>query len=138
MEHPNEHSIELYVLCAPDGESERGWIESHVKECAGCSALVDAASSFYAELQVDILTRPAEIPSSSRNLAVTSGRASAIFESPFREAPLSQVRPRGAVGRFVRMHPFVAGGIGDAWRIGGPHADSRPDAREGSQRAERD
>ena len=112
MEHPNEHSIELYVLCAPDGESERGWIESHVKECAGCSALVDAASSFYAELQVDILTRPARIPSSSRSLAVTSRRASAIFESPFREAPLSQVRSRGAVGRFVRSHPFVAGGGG--------------------------
>jgi len=112
MEHPSEHSIELHVLRAPDGESERERIEAHLKECAGCRAIVDAASSFYAELQVDILTRPAGVPSSSRSLAETSGRAAAIFESPFREAPLSQIRSRGPVRRFVRAHPFVAGGGG--------------------------
>ena len=112
MEHPGEHSIELYVLRAPDGDSEREWIESHLKECVGCSALVDAASSFYAELQVDILTLPAGVPSSSLSLAVTSRRAPAIFESPFREAPLSLVRSGGPVRRFVRAHPFVAGGGG--------------------------
>ena len=112
MEHPSEHTIELYVLRAADEESGRKRIESHLKECAGCRALVDAASSFYAELQVDVLTRPAGVPSPSRNLALTSGRAPALFESPLREAPLSRVRPAGPVRRFVREHPFAAGGGG--------------------------
>ena len=112
MEHPSEHSIELYILRATDGESEREWIEAHVKVCAGCRALVDAASSFYEELQADILTHPAGVPSSSRSLEVTSRRTPAIFESPFREFPLSQVRSDGPLRRFVRAYPLVAGGGG--------------------------
>ncbi len=112
MEHPSEHSIELYVLLSPDGESDREWIEAHLKECAGCRTLVDAASSFYAELQVEMLTRPAGVPSSSGSIAVTSRRAMDIFEFPFREAPLSQIRSGDFVRRFVRAHPFVAGGGG--------------------------
>ena len=112
MDHPSEHSIELYVLRAPDGESGREEIEAHLKECAGCRTLVDAASSFYAELQVEILNRPAGNPSPFRSLAITSRRSPAIFESPFREARLSQGFSGGRMRRFVRAHPFIAGGGG--------------------------
>ncbi len=118
MEHPGEHSIELYVLRAPLGERERREIESHLGQCEGCRILAETASSFYADLQIDILTRPAEFQDHSRHLPVRSARPPAIFEPPFRDVPLSQIHPPGSVRRFVRAHPFVAGGGGLAL-IGG-------------------
>jgi hypothetical protein len=111
MEHPSEHSIELYVLRAPAGKPERDRIEAHLQECAGCRELADAASSFYTDLQVDILTQPPREPSPSIGISVTPGRPPVIFEPPFREATLSRVRSGGFV-RYVRAHPFVAGGGG--------------------------
>jgi hypothetical protein len=117
MEHPGEHSIELYVLRAPEGKPERERIEAHLEECAGCRDLADAVASFYTDLQVDILTHPPRDASASQSLAAVSGRPPVIFEPPFREAPLSRIRHAGLV-RFVRAHPFVAGGGGLAL-IGG-------------------
>jgi hypothetical protein len=111
MEHPGEHSIELYVLRAPEGKPERERIEAHLQECAGCRDLADAVASFYTDLQVDILTHPSRDASASRSLAAVSGPTPVIFEPPFREAPLSRVRHAGFV-RYVRAHPFVAGGGG--------------------------
>jgi hypothetical protein len=112
MEHPGEHRIELYVLRAPLGERERLEIEFHLGECEGCRRLAESASSYYADLQIDILTRPAEFPDHSRHLPVRSARFPAIFDPPFRDIPLSQIHPPGTVRRFVRAHPFVAGGGG--------------------------
>ena len=112
MEHPGEHSIELHVLRAPQGEPEREQIEAHLKECAGCRILADAAAAFYEELQADMLTRPATDARPSRSLVATSGGIPAIFDIPFRERRLSQVLPAGLARRFVRAHPFVAVGGG--------------------------
>lgn len=112
MEHPGEHSIELYILHGPAGKGERKQIEAHLKECAGCRDLADAVSSFYEELQVDILTRPAASPAAGRSHAVISRRASELFRPPFREVPLTRVLTAGAMQRFIRAHPFIAGGGG--------------------------
>jgi len=112
MEHPGEHSIELYVLRAPLGEKERREIESHLEDCEGCRGLSETASTFYADLQIDILTRPAELPGVPRRLPVRSARPPAIFEPPFRDVSLAQIHPPGLMRRFVRAHPFVAGGGG--------------------------
>jgi hypothetical protein len=110
MEHPSEHSIELFVLQAPLERAQKERIEAHLNECAGCRSLAEAASSFYADLRVDMLTRPASPPSDSRSLPVASGRMPAIFEPPFRGDLLSRIRPAGPVRRFVRSHPYVTGG----------------------------
>jgi hypothetical protein len=112
MEHPSEHSIELHILHGIDGTPEQERIEAHLKVCAGCRDLADAVSSFYADLQVDILTRPASNPDAGRSLAMTSRRAPALFRPPFPEVPLSRVLSAGIMQRFIRAHPFVAGGGG--------------------------
>jgi hypothetical protein len=74
--------------------------------------MAESASSYYADLQIDMLTRPAEFPDHSRHLPVRSPRSPAIFDPPFRDIPLSQIHPPGTIRRFIRAHPFVAGGGG--------------------------
>ncbi|HTY58748.1 MAG TPA: zf-HC2 domain-containing protein [Bacteroidota bacterium] len=112
MDHPSEHTIELYVLGAPLESSERRQVEEHLKGCKGCRELLESVSSYYADLQVDVLTHPPVRSGPSPNLPVQSRRWPAIFEPPFREAPLSRVPSAGALRRFVRLHPFVTGGGG--------------------------
>ena len=112
MEHPSEHSIELYVLQTAAVTEEQKRIEAHLNVCAGCRDLADVVSSFYEELQVDILTRPASKAAAGRSHAVTSRRAPALFRPPFRDVPLSRVLSAGMMQRLIRAHPFIAGGGG--------------------------
>ena len=112
MEHPSEHSIELFVLRAPQEDSERDQIVAHLKECSGCRSLADDAEAFYGELHVEMLNRPAGSAHPSRSLVAAPRRIPEIFDMPFREGRLSRVIPHGPLRRFVRAHPFVVGGGG--------------------------
>jgi hypothetical protein len=51
MTHLDEKTLELYVLGAKEVADQRGGIESHLKECAGCRALRQEISDYYAEVQ---------------------------------------------------------------------------------------
>lgn len=49
MNHPNEQTLTLYILKAPEVEPRRRQIASHLKKCKGCSALHDEISNYYKE-----------------------------------------------------------------------------------------
>jgi hypothetical protein len=51
MTHLDEKTLELYVLGAKEVSSQRGEIEDHLRECAGCHALHQEISDYYAEVQ---------------------------------------------------------------------------------------
>ena len=112
MEHPDEHTLELYVLGAREVEASRRKIEAHLRQCAGCRDIVDRASAFYADLSAEALLGEAARPEAAASLPVRR-RVAGIFRSPFSDALLWPVPRDGAVRRFVRAHPVVsaAGGI---------------------------
>ncbi len=49
MNHPDERTIALYVLNAPDVEAERAVIARHLEECAGCVAVYKELAEHYAD-----------------------------------------------------------------------------------------
>jgi hypothetical protein len=51
MTHPDEKTLELYVLDAMEVRDQRGEIEKHLRECAGCKALHQEISDYYAEVR---------------------------------------------------------------------------------------
>ncbi len=54
MKHPDEHTLELYVLNAESVATQRAEIEDHLRSCAGCKFLVGEISSFYTELDQEL------------------------------------------------------------------------------------
>ncbi|HUI11378.1 MAG TPA: hypothetical protein VL221_13690 [Bacteroidota bacterium] len=113
MDHPDEHTLELYVLGARETEGSRKKIESHLRNCAGCRDLVDRASAFYADLSAETEQWQDLKPAASESLPVRREMAS-IFRSPLADAPLWPI-PRGSsLRRFVRTHPVVSAGSGFA------------------------
>jgi len=111
MEHPSEHTLELYVLGARETEASRKKIESHLRVCAGCREIVDSASAFYAALSVEAGAGRETQPASSSSLPVRRGVAE-IFRPPFADGPLRPVPRGGALRRFVRAHPVASAGGG--------------------------
>lgn len=51
MEHIDEKILELYVLEGDDVADKRNEIETHLKECAGCAALVSEINDYYKEVE---------------------------------------------------------------------------------------
>ncbi len=90
VEHLKEQELTLYILRAPEMESRRTAIESHLSECAGCSALCNEIRAYYVEVDslektthdVDLaVVRPAETVS-RRDKGQTSLRAGLIRRMP--------------------------------------------------------
>jgi len=117
MEHPDEHTLELYVLGAREAESSRKKIESHLRTCAGCRDLVDRASAFYAALSAEAERADEPRPPSSTSLPARK-RVGAIFRSPLSDGLLWPVPRGGTLRRFVRAHPVLSGGGGLALMCG--------------------
>ena len=92
MEHPDENTLELYVLNATSSEGKRDGIEAHLRKCEGCRITVDRMLAFYMLADrlenVNLRASTADEPSSrSRSLAqiATDG---AMSVSPLRKPPL--------------------------------------------------
>lgn len=49
--HPDESTLELFVLGARETDAQRDWIESHLLSCEGCRALRDEIACFYADME---------------------------------------------------------------------------------------
>jgi len=131
MEHPDEHTLELYVLGAREAEAPRKKIEAHLRLCAGCRDIVDRVSAFYADLSAEAghaeETRAVEASHPARRGAADN------FRYPASDALLWPVPRGGALRRFIRAHPVVSAGGGFAAVCGLAFAASTltgPTARE--------
>ena len=108
MEHPDENTLELYVLNATSSEGKRDGIEAHLRKCEGCRITVDRMLAYYMLADrlenVNLRASTADEPSSrSRSLAqiATDG---AMSVSPVRKQPLHRLVD------LTRMHPLMTGG----------------------------
>ncbi|HLB00755.1 MAG TPA: zf-HC2 domain-containing protein [Bacteroidota bacterium] len=54
MNHPDESSIELYVLGSPLGEEERARLLAHFDECPACRELYETIGQFYRDLNIEL------------------------------------------------------------------------------------
>lgn len=105
MKHPDEQTIELYVLAAAEVTDRRTEIEAHLKECAGCRSLCREIEDFYSEVQAvhEERSRAASQALTVRNMAVRINNYTEF-------GPLSQI-PKTWPARmvlFVFRHPYAA------------------------------
>jgi hypothetical protein len=107
MQHPDENTLEMFVLKAPSMDARRAAIEEHLHECEGCRILVGHIHAFYAvAAEVPEPTRPDgrtdSLPVSVPGLRYRSGM------SPDDIAHIR--RPMtNRVERFARTHPIATG-----------------------------
>ena len=109
MKHIDEHTLDLYVLGAPEVSGRRREIEAHLKKCMGCKALADHFSQYYhqagTELQLHRLTPLA----GDRSIMRGEANATALYEAswgPIRQSPRTRL---DLFRQFARRHPLAAG-----------------------------
>jgi hypothetical protein len=111
MVHLNETTLELFLLGAKEVESQRGEIESHLRECEGCREQYEDISQFYEGVRSELASR--EAPSLiERDLQPIRQRRGAVNRVGDRAA-VSQVVETALpvrVARWVIQHPYVASG----------------------------
>ncbi len=111
MTHPDEHTLELYVLNADSVADRRAEIEEHCVTCAGCRSLISEISSFYGELDRE-LQRPEPLPdiSAGRHL-VKRNPGLALWEERLAAGPWTGWgTPVQKLRYYIRRHPIAAAG----------------------------
>jgi hypothetical protein len=114
MQHFTEHTIELYVLEAEQGDSRWCDIEAHLKECHGCRQLAEEIRAFY--LQADAgFTGLAHSPNKAgRALSRVPGHIVPFTDEMLVPGFYRPATPGEWFRWYVRHHPVMtaAGGIG--------------------------
>jgi len=62
MEHFDEHSLELFVLNAPEIQNRKAAIQDHLKECHGCKELTNRMVEFHSELEYESRVESHDLP----------------------------------------------------------------------------
>ncbi|HUN66597.1 MAG TPA: hypothetical protein VMW43_10895 [Bacteroidota bacterium] len=115
LQHIDEHTLELFVLNAPEVEDLRNSIRDHLAVCAGCRDLAESMTEFHADLAVEVArreVRPGENQTLVRRVTALTG-ASGVTGMPERFRP---VTPAQKIRFFVRRHPIatITGSFGTA------------------------
>jgi hypothetical protein len=108
--HPEEHTLERFLLEDPDVAAQRAAIESHLAGCAGCRDLVASMHEFYEQFAAESNAGASALPPSSRALSPT--RPDIALEEPFRARAVHRPDP-GPMERlrfFVVRYPLAVGG----------------------------
>jgi hypothetical protein len=113
MKHINEHILELYVLGSEDILKRRSAIERHLKECAGCSSLVEEMRGYYGEANREYKEHPHIVSTPDRALTKRDVDLTPLFTAvpiPVPQRPLNAVQ---RFGGYMRQHPVrsATGGV---------------------------
>jgi hypothetical protein len=109
VKHPDEHTLELYVLNAESVASLRGGIESHLATCAGCRALVGEMSSFYADLERELKNAEDHKPVPGKSALTKRRRDLTVWEERLEMEPLPRWgTPVKKIHFYIRKYPIAA------------------------------
>ena len=108
VQHPDENTLELYVLNAPSVSARRAEIESHFLTCEGCRILAERMGAFYR-----LTGREESVDSKSVADYLLSTRTEALSR-PYPHEQHGVVIPKKSrlarIADFTRLHPVVSGG----------------------------
>jgi hypothetical protein len=113
MKHIDEHILELYVLGNEDNLKRRTAIERHLKECAGCSSLVEEMRGYYGEANREYKEHPHIVSTPDRALTKRDVDLTPLFSAvpiPVPQRPLNAIQ---RFGGYMRQHPVrsATGGV---------------------------
>jgi hypothetical protein len=112
MTHPDEHTIELYLLGALNNDLKQEELEAHLKMCAGCNDLIASMAAYYRGVQLDLNSLAKRPSRSSTKVTTWTPDTAVIFQRP--ERYILDHRPRRGeqLRRFIRANPIMTGGAG--------------------------
>ena len=110
MTHLDETTIELYVLNAPEVESEREQVEAHIAECDGCRETYTAMADFYADVETDMAA--GENLPAVRDEELPERIEQSLRKKYYDRGPLRpiEVGPPFRIARWVVKHPYTTAG----------------------------
>ncbi len=109
MQHPNEHTLELYVLGSASVAGRTQEIDHHLTQCIGCRETVERMTAFYREVKTRLAASPSQAEVQSHALEIQR-RAAKVHSSRVPAVPLWPVTRFRRFQHLVRQHPVMAGG----------------------------
>ncbi len=111
MKHPEEHTLELYVLNAAAVAPRRAEIEEHVKSCAGCKSLVGEMSAYYSELDQELQKPKAPVSTTVERQLAKRNSDLAIWEDRLATSPTTGwTAPVKTIRYYIRRYPMATAG----------------------------
>ncbi len=111
MKHPEEHTLELYVLNADSVSPRRTEIEDHIHSCAGCKALVGEISLFYTELDQELQKSGERTSVPGERHLMKRHHDLALWEERLAMGPLTGWgTPVKKMRYYIRRYPIAAAG----------------------------
>jgi hypothetical protein len=113
MIHTDETKIELFVLGAPQVDSEREGIEAHLRECAGCREIYEELVTYYSEVEKGLEATAENVPSRFDKPVQLPARVRRSVEKQDRIlGPPSRVEVGFPIraARWVVQHRYASGG----------------------------
>ncbi len=110
MQHPDEHTLELYVLGSASVAGQTQEIEHHLTQCIGCRETVERMTTFYREVNADLAQQPQSEGRKDEALVEIHKRITKTREP---DPPAIPLRPVTRIQRFqyfMRQHPVMTGG----------------------------
>ena len=109
MAHIDDHTIELFILGAPEVADRKEEIAAHIAECAGCRNLAEKIKGFYLEAERELDRNPVPLNSPEKAVVLRKSDVASIYEPikgiTSRRRPTTIQRLR----QFAWQHPIATG-----------------------------
>ncbi len=109
MVHVDDHTLELFILGAPEVADRKEEIAAHLAECAGCRTLAENIAEFFLEAERELDRNPVPVTSPEKAVMIRKSDVASIFE-PIRGVT-SRPRPTTIqrLRQFAWQHPIITG-----------------------------